>query len=282
MNWHSRVTPLAAKLSGKCPLCPWRSIAKMMHPGTWRVHPPPMYIRVIKESGSRRLLRFAEAHDFWLPRDVAVGPALWNEYLVVFWNHRSNAHYYLRHGAFIGADDFVFDCGACEGFFARLALEAGARRVVCVEPSPAMVECLRATFEKEIRDQRVLIVPVALSSLSGSAGFASENGDLFGARFHHEGASLVPVTTIDLLCAGGDGPTLIKMDLEGSEYEALRGGEQHLRTFLPKLAVTTYHYQWDYTVTYALVRGFGYHNIRPAAATLRGSGVPRPVMLHAW
>lgn len=282
MSYHHRLAHLTSKLGGSAPLCPWYSIAKSMHPGTWRIHPPVRDIQVIETTDFLHLLRFAGKHDFWFPRSMSVSSELWNEYLVVFWKHRLNAHYYIRHGIEIGQDDCVLDCGACEGFFTRLALDAGASKVICVEPSPIMIRCLHATFESEIRAQRVVIAPVALSSLCGEAGFTSEDNDAFSGHFQQDSVQRVKITTIDQLCAGDEKPTLIKMDLEGSEYEALRGATELIKTSHPKLAVTTYHNAWDHAVMLPLLRGLGYRHLKASAATLRGGTIPRPVMLYAW
>ena len=282
MSWHHRLAPIAAKLSGNAPLCPWHSIAQVMHPGTWRIRPPVQDIEVLETRGSIHLLCFAGKHEFWFPRMMTGSPELWSEYLVVFWPHRRNAHYYLRHGIQIDSADVVLDCGACEGFFTRLALDAGARKVICVEPSQLMVQCLHATFEAEIGEGRVVIVPAALSSLSGEAGFAADDRDAFSGHFQTDSLQRVKLTTIDQLCEGGDKPTLIKMDLEGSEYEALRGATSLCSTCHPKLAITTYHFAWDHAAISSLLCGLGYRNVPASAATLRGSPVPRPVMLYAW
>ena len=38
----------------------------------------------------------------------------------------------------------------------------------------------------------------------------------------------------------------IKMDIEGAEYPALRGAEQTIRSFRPKLAISIYHQISDF------------------------------------
>jgi len=46
--------------------------------------------------------------------------------------------------------DVVFDCGANIGVYTRVALAAGAKLVVAIEPAPENVECLRRNFAAEI------------------------------------------------------------------------------------------------------------------------------------
>ena len=60
-----------------------------------------------------------------------------------------------------------------------------------------------------------------------------------GSRFAEDGTVHVPVTSIDQ--AIDQKVTFIKMDIEGAEYEALKGAEQTIRRHHPKLAISVYH-----------------------------------------
>jgi FkbM family methyltransferase len=213
---------------------------------------------------------------------MTVSAELWSEYLVAFWNHPINFHQYLRGGVTLEAGDVVVDSGACEGFFTRIALEAGAAKVICVEPSAIMVACLEKTFEKEIGEGRVVVLPVALGSFCGSAGFASADDDAFAGHFEGRGSDTVEVTTLAEVAREHGNPTFIKMDLEGSEYQALAGGLELLRTARPKLGITTYHNPWDYAVISSFLIGAGYGTVKPYGVTLRDAQTPRPVMVHAY
>lgn len=281
MGLKNKIEPIYRCAAGRAPLCPWSSAFRNLHPATWSVRPPQMDIAIVRECNDRHLLRFGGKHDFWFPLSMIPSEELWSEYLVTSWDHRINAHYYLRFGVKLETDDIVVDCGACEGFFTRQALDAGVSKVICIEPNPEMAACLKKSFELEISQGRVIIESIALGSLTGQASFDCSPGDAFSGHFSDSG-TLVPITTLDRLCAEHGEPTMIKMDLEGSEYEALRGGAEFLRKQKPKLAITTYHYPWDHPVVSGLIKGAGYRNIKVSAATMRGGNVPRPVMLHAW
>ncbi|MEO5917119.1 MAG: FkbM family methyltransferase [Luteolibacter sp.] len=258
------------------------SATSLLGSQTVGVHPPPQSIETVETAGRRKLLEFGGKHRFWFPTGMDESAELWSEYLVGFWNHPMNFHQYTRGGVTLGSGDVVLDCGACEGFFTRAALEAGAVKVICVEPSSAMADCLRATFRDEIAEGRVVVAPVALGSFSGSAGFASAEDDAFAGHFEGGGGDTVEVTTLAELAKEHGKPTFIKMDLEGSEYQALSGGVEFLRESHPKLGITTYHNPWDFAVISSLLEGVGYSNVRPYGVTLRGESTPRPVMVHAW
>lgn len=70
------------------------------------------------------------------------------------------------------------------------------------------------------------------ASASRGSGTAGQN--------HRAKTVAVPAITIDTLCRD-TAPDLIKLDVEGAEAHALRGGEHTLRTHRPALSVSLYH-----------------------------------------
>jgi FkbM family methyltransferase len=276
-----KIAPLIAKARGCAPLCPWLAAVRCLYPCNFKLRPPKMDIFKTHEEHDLILLCFAGKHSFWFPRQTRINLELWNEYLAVFWDHPANAHRYLTNRITVVEGDVVYDCGACEGFFTQLALDSSAARVVCIEPSGFMAECLRRTFATAIAQGRVVVCEAAVSSAEGRALFEQQPGEAFTGKLTGSGSETVELTTLDALAGRLGPPTLIKMDLEGLEYEALRGGVTTLAERHPKLAITTYHYPWDYVATKALIASMGYNRIRCSAATMRQTGIPRVVMLHA-
>ena len=150
--------------------------------------------------------------------------------------------------------DVVMDCGAYLGQFTREALEAGASRVIAVEPGTTQMTCLRRTFAAEIAAGRVLPVQEGVWSAEGHLVFQDaglSDASFVEASFLTAAPSVarvsMPVTTIDVLVErlGLDRVDLIKMDIEGSEQEALRGAARTLKRFKPKLAIAGYHKATD-------------------------------------
>ena len=278
----SRFLPLLTKLSSRAPLCPWSSATSMLGMSTIRIYPPVKCIRTLHSQKNRKLMEFDGFHRFWFPEGMEESQELWSEYLVAFWDHPMNFHRYLRGGVQLQKTDIVIDCGACEGFFTRAALDSGVTRVICVEPSPVMAECLRMTFEAEIAADRVLVMQAALGSFPGSARFSCADGDAFSGHFNEDGTETVDVITLDQITAKYGCPSFIKMDLEGFEYQALAGGLDTLSENHPKLGITTYHNPWDYAVISSFLKGAGYQNANPYGVSMRGGTYPRPVMVHAW
>jgi FkbM family methyltransferase len=140
------------------------------------------------------------------------------------------------YGQFVQPDDLVFDIGAHVGGRTAAFRRLGAR-VVAVEPQPALVRTLKLLYG---RDRAVAIEPVAVGRNAGMVEFSlnidnptvSTASDAFrtaaGGAPGWEGQAWtttirVPVITLDALVSRHGPPRFIKLDVEGSEAEAIAG-----------------------------------------------------------
>jgi FkbM family methyltransferase len=145
---------------------------------------------------------------------------------------------FLKH---IGPGDVVIDIGAACGYYTLLAskLVGKAGRVVSFEPDPKNSSYLRRhVAANEL--QQATILQLALSDNSGKARFGGGSGTGTG-RLCDEGAYDVTVRRLDDIAAQLQlAPTHLKIDVEGAELSVLRGGEQTIRRYLPKIFLSTH------------------------------------------
>jgi len=144
----------------------------------------------------------------------------------------------------VQAGDVVVDGGAFAGdtslYFAHLAGERG--RVVAYEFGPGNVDL----FEQNLAlnpelAERVQLRRAALWDQDGARLSFRPFGP--ATAIVEDGEASAPTESIDGLVAGGavDRVDFVKLDIEGSELAALRGAEQTLRRFRPRLAIAAYH-----------------------------------------
>jgi FkbM family methyltransferase len=192
-------------------------------------------------------------------RKDADGCLLWDTGLGEFWTPPGSTAYFVRlievearsdvyQLRSTELQDAVFlDCGANVGFITRMALDRGARQVVAIEPSPGTVACLRMNFAREIETGRVRVVEKGLWNKSDILFLKTHvisNPASHSLGEMGEGAGVhVPVTTIDSLVLELKLPRVdfIKMDIEGSEVQALAGAAETIRKFRPHIALGTEH-----------------------------------------
>ncbi len=141
----------------------------------------------------------------------------------------------------------VFDVGANIGFYTVLFSGWVGRRgkVVAFEPDPANLRLLRRNLELN-RCENVVVRPVALTDTCGTQDFSVDhttrmtghlgNGDTYGATVVGKSkAEVISVTTstLDDEVQRHGAPDVIKLDIEGGEYNALAGGAGLLQTRRP-------------------------------------------------
>ena len=195
--------------------------------------------------------------DYWMPQ--ASGDAL----LYDLAEQQRNIY-----GTRIRPGDVVLDCGANVGVFVRKSLDAGAGRIVAIEPAPENVECLRRNFTGEIAAGRVVIYAKGVwdkdDVLKLSVDPVNSAKDTFVRAIENPNFVEVPLTTIDQMVAELKLPRVdfIKMDIEGAEQKAIRGAQSTIRNFRPRMALSIYHLPEDQVaipkMVRALVPGYDY------------------------
>ena len=111
-------------------------------------------------------------------------------------------------------------------------------KIFVCEPDPVSFEICRENLAAAgLRD--VELVPAGLSDRCAAANFVV-SGTQGSAFLAEEPGIPVRTTTIDTL-AGGQRVSMIKMDIEGMEWEALHGGAETIRRDRPLLAFSVYH-----------------------------------------
>jgi FkbM family methyltransferase len=181
---------------------------------------------------------------FWIPPGEGYG-------LPFNLSEQENAIYGTGERA-VHAGDIVLDCGANIGVYTRVAIKAGARLVVAIEPAPENIECLRRNFAAEVAAGRViiyekgvwdkddfLIINVAPGNPAADSFVITPQGSQAGQK--------LPLTTIDKLTAELklERVDYIKMDIEGAEQRAILGARETLRRFRPRLSLSSYHLPED-------------------------------------
>jgi FkbM family methyltransferase len=147
---------------------------------------------------------------------------------------------YLGDGlGFINGAVRLLDAGAYTGDTVRTFVTAGIDlvSVIALEPDPKNFALLAAELD-DLPDVRSVALPIALSS---STGLVTFDADSTAAAHLSDGGEcrVLAVAGDDVL--HGWHPTHIKMDIEGSEPDALIGLRNTLRTERPALSISAYH-----------------------------------------
>jgi len=157
----------------------------------------------------------------------------------------------------VAKGDVVLDVGSHLGVFTRVALNAGARKVVCFEPNPETTAFFTRTFAQEQKSGRVVLIQAAAMDKPGRLSFETGPSDNSGtAHVAGKGEISVEAVTIDQIVAqlGLDAVDFVKMDIEGAELVALKGARKTIERFQPKLAIALYHKPKDVDEIPACIR----------------------------
>jgi len=140
--------------------------------------------------------------------------------------------------------DVVYDLGANVGFYSLLAsfLVGPKGRVYSFEPLPSNLEFLRNHLALN-KVSNCVVYGVAVSDSCGTANFSRGSQPTLGRLEALTGNSItVQTVTLDDLVATGEipAPSVIKCDIEGGEYAALKGATRTLAAATPALLLASH------------------------------------------
>lgn len=139
----------------------------------------------------------------------------------------------------------VYYVGAEEGEMCALAAIWGAK-VLMFEPNDKVMPNIKAIWEANNLSMDDVFFPgFAGNEVKGRQEFVKVS-DITGEVIHDHGfkelqanhITHLPVTTIDSVAKKYDPPTLITMDVEGAEFEVLKGAEHTLREHKPVILLS--------------------------------------------
>jgi FkbM family methyltransferase len=162
-------------------------------------------------------------------------------------DYEVHVFHYLRRT--IRDGDLVMEVGAGIGFLTTLLGRwvGVAGRVFAFEPNPLARKALLDHLAMNEVADRVVVVPSAVSNSTGSALLTTNStaGTNKLTQARTGGTVEVAVTTIDSYCEEqGIAPALIKVDIEGFEFHALRGARQTLTKYRPVVVLELHPFNW--------------------------------------
>ena len=142
----------------------------------------------------------------------------------------------------VGPGAVVYDIGANVGYFSLLAavLVGKNGQVVAFEPLPRNIDYLKKHVSLN-KFENVTIFEAAVSDHNGEAAFDLGPSTAMG-HIAEKGSIKVRLVALDSLLASGDlkPPDYMKIDVEGAEYEVLRGAARLIKEYQPILFLDTH------------------------------------------
>jgi FkbM family methyltransferase len=173
---------------------------------------------------------------------------------------------------FLRAEDLFFDVGANIGSYTILAAGVIGARSVCFEPAPKTFRSLLDNLRLNGLEQNVTAYQEAVGGESGNLRFAvdQESDSISHVACYGETANVVDVAirTLDTATAQHGPPCVIKIDVEGFEFEVIRGsastlGSPKLRVLIMELIGSGARYGYDEAaMRRKLLDDYGFHLCR--------------------
>ena len=160
------------------------------------------------------------------------GDGYWSKLLNLSYSYEDELELLFRNSADV--DYTLLDCGANYGYWSVLVSSApyGSHKAIAIEPSSQNFSKL--SKNAAINGDRFDVMKCAIGSSRGTARLSGTKHEAFSiAGAADAGGEEVPVIALDNLLDDGkvslNGKYLIKLDVEGVEIEAIKGGARLLQ-----------------------------------------------------
>lgn len=161
------------------------------------------------------------------------GDGYWSKLLDRSFRYEDELELLFRHS--VDVDYSLIDCGANYGYWSVLVSSDpfGSHNVIAIEPSSQNFEKL--ANNAKVNGNRFELMKCAIGAARGTAHLSGAKHEAFSiAGGEDASGEEVPVIALDDLLDDGriseSGKYLIKLDVEGVEVEAIKGGTRLLRT----------------------------------------------------
>lgn len=198
----------------------------------------------------------------------------------------------------ISPGDLVFDVGANFGYFALLASTVNGVEVVAFEPDAALCDEARGAVHANGLNKRITVEATALSNTEGSAVMVRSGSDatgvltsaLQGQPIDEASKTVVPLSTLDIYLKNTQlAPAVMKIDVEGAEFQVLSGGEDFLISYKPTLLLEIHGLHpaqkvWDFLMSLGylchIIQASGLLEVRTRDEFLSNFGTDRWKIVH--
>lgn len=115
------------------------------------------------------------------------------------------------------------------------------KRIITFEPDEKNILHMKKKC-KNVKNLK--IIEAGISDVNGEGSFKQDITGMYSQFVQENTGKYIPLVKMDSLDECKDA-TLIKMDIEGFEMNALQGGKEIIKTCKPKLAICIYHSNED-------------------------------------
>ena len=159
------------------------------------------------------------------------GDGYWSKLLNRSYHYEDELELLFRHST--GVDYTLLDCGANYGYWSVLVSSApfGSHKAISIEPSSQ--NFVKLTNNARINGNRFEPMKCAIGAARGTARLSGTKHEAFSIAGNSADGEEVPIIALDNLIDDGrvavSGKFLIKLDVEGVEIEAIKGGARLLQ-----------------------------------------------------